>query len=70
MERKAYPSDLTDSQWKRLKPLLPPAKPGGRPRSVNLREVINGILYVLRGGCAWRMMPCHGALTTERYRLG
>src|SRR4051812_15423930 len=57
MERKAYPSDLTDPQWKRLKGLRPRAKPGGRPRSVDLREVINGILYVLRGGCAWRMMP-------------
>jgi len=57
MKRKAYPSDLTNSQWKRLKGLLPPAKPGGRPRSVDLREVINGILYTLRGGCAWRMMP-------------
>jgi putative transposase len=57
MGRKAYPSDLTNAQWKRLKDLLPPAKPGGRPRSVDLRQVINGILYVLRGGCAWRMMP-------------
>src|SRR4051794_16541620 len=37
--------------------MLPPAKPGGRPRSVDLREVLNGILYIVRGGCAWRMMP-------------
>jgi len=57
MERKAYPSDLANTQWKRLEDLLPPAKPGGRPRSVDLREVTNGILYVVRGGCAWRMMP-------------
>ena len=54
---KRYPSDLTRTQWKRLKRLLPPAKPGGRPRSVNLREVLNGIFYIARGGCAWRMMP-------------
>src|SRR3954449_11620122 len=54
---KRYPSDLTRTQWKRLQPLLPPAKPGGRPRSVDLREVLNGILYITRGGCAWRMMP-------------
>jgi putative transposase len=54
---KRYPSDLTRTQWKRLKRLLPEAKPGGRPRSVDLQEVINGILYILRGGCSWRMMP-------------
>src|SRR5215210_3321085 len=54
---KRYPSDLTRAQWKRLKRMLPPAKPGGRPRSVDLREVLNGILYIVRGGCAWRMMP-------------
>ena len=49
---KRYPSDLTRNQWKRLKRLLPPAKPGGRPRSVKLREVLNGIFYIARGGCA------------------
>jgi putative transposase len=54
---KRYPSDLTRTQWKRLKRLLPAAKPGGRPRSVDLREVLNGIFYITRGGCAWRMMP-------------
>src|ERR1700757_3586969 len=54
---KRYPSDLTRNQWKRLKRLLPPANPGGRPRSVKLREVLNGIFYTTRGGCAWRMMP-------------
>ena len=54
---KRYPSDLTRTQWKRLKRLLPPAKPGGRPRSVDLREALNGIFYIARGGCAWRMMP-------------
>ena len=55
--RKPYPSDLTDEQWDVLAPLLPPAKPGGRPRTVDLREVVNGILYALRSGCAWRMLP-------------
>jgi putative transposase len=54
---KRYPSDLSRTQWKRLKPLLPPAKPGGRPREVKLREILNGIFYIARGGCAWRMMP-------------
>jgi putative transposase len=54
---KRYPSDVTRTQWKRLQPLLPPAKPGGRPRAVDLREILNGIFYIARGGCAWRMMP-------------
>ena len=57
MNRKPYPSDLTDAQWEELAPLIPPAKPGGHPRTVDMREVINGILYVLRSGCTWRMMP-------------
>jgi putative transposase len=57
MKPKRYPSDLTRTQWKRLQRLLPPAKPGGRPREVNLREVLNGILSIARGGCSWRMMP-------------
>tara|TARA_Y100000310_G_C20499396_1_gene723186 strand:- start:560 stop:940 length:381 start_codon:yes stop_codon:yes gene_type:complete len=57
MKRKRYPSDLTDDQWNELAPLLPGAKPGGRPRSADLREVVNGILYVLRSGCSWRMVP-------------
>jgi len=57
MKRKPYPSDLTDAQWDELAPLVPAPKPGGHPRTVDMREVINGILYVLRSGCAWRMMP-------------
>ena len=56
MERKPYPSDLNDAEWKIIEPLIPPAKTGGRPRSVNMREVINGIFYELRSGCAWRML--------------
>ena len=57
MDRKAYPSDLTDEQWALLEPLLPPAKPGGRPRSADLREVVSGLLCVLRTGCPWRSLP-------------
>ena len=57
MNREPYPSDLTDVQYEELEPLIPLAKPGGRPRRVDMREVINGILYVLRSGCTWRMMP-------------
>jgi putative transposase len=48
---------LTDGQWRRLEPLLPCAKPGGRPRSADLREVIDAILYVLRNGVVWRALP-------------
>ena len=55
--RQSYPSDLTDEQWALIEPLLPAAKPGGRPRSTDLREVVNAILYLLRAGCAWRMLP-------------
>ncbi len=54
---KRYSSDLTRTQWKRLKRLLPPAKPGGRPRAVDLHEILNGIFSIGRGGCSWRMMP-------------
>lgn len=57
MARSAYPSDLSDEQWALIQPLLPPAKPGGRPRAVDLREILNGIFYLLRSGCAWRMLP-------------
>ena len=57
MDRKPYPHDLTDAQWHILEPLLPPPKPGGRPRSVELREVVNGLLYVLGTGCPWRSLP-------------
>ena len=52
-----YPSDLTDQQWAWLEPLLPAAKPGGRPRSVNLREVLNALLYLDRTGAQWRALP-------------
>jgi putative transposase len=55
--RKPYFSDLTDSQWAILEPLIPPQKPGGRPRIINMREVINTLLYLNRTGCQWDMLP-------------
>lgn len=57
MIRKPYPNDLTDAQWALLEPLLPLPKPGGRPRSVDLREIVNALLYVLGSGCPWRHLP-------------
>jgi len=57
MNRKPYPSDLTDVERLILKPLIPPAKTGGRIRRMNMREIVNAIFYVLRSGCAWRMLP-------------
>ncbi len=56
-EAKRYPTDLTDEQWAKLEPLLPPRAHTGRPPKYPLREIVNGMLYVLRGGIAWRMMP-------------
>lgn len=60
-KRKPYPSDLTDGQWEIVKPLLPgpysQTKKGGRPRAVDMREVLNSILYLVRSGCQWDMMP-------------
>jgi putative transposase len=55
--RKPYPTDLTDEQWHVLQPLLPPAKHGGRPRTVDLREVVNTLFYQNRSGCQWDMLP-------------
>ena len=57
VERKPNPTDLTDAQWAILEPLILPSKHGGRPRTVNLREVINTILYLNRTGCQWDMLP-------------
>jgi putative transposase len=57
VSRKSYPTDLTDAQWKIIAPLLPLAKHGGRPRTVNLREVVNTVLYLNRTGCQWDMLP-------------
>ena len=55
--RKPYASDLTDDQWALLEPLIPPAKHGGHPRELDMREVVNTILYVNRTGCQWAMLP-------------
>jgi putative transposase len=55
--RKPSLTDLTDEQWALLQPLIPPAKPGGRPREVAMREVINTILYLNRTGCQWDLLP-------------
>jgi transposase len=55
-----YPSDMTDAEWALLEPLIPPAKPGGRPRETDMREAINAILYLLRTGCPWRYLPRDG----------
>jgi transposase len=57
--RKPYPSDVTDQQWAILEPLIPPSRTqrGGRPREVDMREVINTILYQNRSGCQWDMLP-------------
>jgi putative transposase len=52
-----YPTDLSDEQWLALSRLIPPAKPGGRPRTVNMRDVLNALFYLSRTGCAWRMLP-------------
>src|SRR5215213_8268924 len=52
-----YDSDLTDAEWALVAPLIWPAKRGGRPRSVNLREVLNAVFYVLWTGCPWKALP-------------
>ena len=57
MASHVYPSDLSDEEWSLLAPLLPAAKPGGRPRSVDVRRILNGLFYLVRSGCAWRYLP-------------
>ena len=52
-----YPSDVTDAEWEHIEPLIPPAKRGGRKRSVDVREIVNGLMYVLSTGCQWRYVP-------------
>lgn len=72
-----YPSDLRDDEWAVIEPLIPPARRGGRRRSVDVRAVLNGVLYVLETGCQWRHLPkdlpprstCHGYLGS-RHRTG
>ena len=55
--RLRYPSDLTDEEWALIEPLIPPAKRGGNKRTVDVREVVNGLMYVLSTGCQWRAIP-------------
>ncbi len=62
--KKSYRTDLTDQQWELLQPLIPPAKKGGRPRTIDMRGVMNGIFYVLVAGCAWSLLP-HDATEME-----
>jgi len=57
MENKRYPSDITDAEWNYIREMIPAAKLGGRPRKINIREVINAIFYVVKGGITWRMLP-------------
>ena len=57
MGRRAYPSDLTDKQWEMLRPLIPLPSLEGRPPKLERREVVNAILYILRSGCPWRLLP-------------
>lgn len=57
MTRKAYSTDLSDLEWEILAPLIPPAKPGGHPRTTDMREVCNAIYYHLKTGCQWQMLP-------------
>ena len=52
-----YPSDVSDTEWRIISRLLPAPKPGGRPRATDLRSVVNAVFYILRSGCAWRMLP-------------
>ena len=57
MRWRTYPSDMSDEEWGILEPLISPARLGGRPRTVNMREIVNAILYILKSGCQWRMLP-------------
>jgi transposase len=52
-----YPSDLSDAEWALVEPLIPPGKRGGGKRTVLLREVVNGLMYILSTGCQWRAVP-------------
>jgi putative transposase len=57
MKRKSYLSDLSDAEWDLLKPHIPEAKKGGRPRTAEMREVLDAIFYVLKSACQWEMLP-------------
>jgi putative transposase len=57
MSRQIYPTDITDAEWTYLEPLMPAPRSEGRPRVHPVREILNGIFYILRSGCAWRLLP-------------
>jgi putative transposase len=57
MSNQLYPSDLTDREWEYIKTLIPPAKPGGRDRTTDMRLTVNAIFYLNRTGCQWRYLP-------------
>lgn len=62
-----YPSDMMDGEWALLEPFIPPAKHGGRPRTTDMREVVNALLYIASAGCAWRLLPkCFPPVSTVR----
>ena len=52
-----YTHDLTDEEWAEVAPLIPPGKPGGNKRTVDIREVVNGVMYITGSGCQWRNIP-------------
>lgn len=58
-QTKRYPSDLTDAEWRQIAPLMPAPGWRGRPREVDLREIINALRYLVRSGCGWEMLPIH-----------
>ncbi len=57
LKRRAYPTDLSVGQWALIEPMIPAAAPGGRPRKAETRELVDAILYFLRAGGAWRLLP-------------
>lgn len=57
MSRRAYDTDLNDAEWRKIDPLIPPPEPGGRPRSQDMGEIINVVFYLVKAGCAWRLLP-------------
>jgi transposase len=73
MSTRFYDTDLTDAAWAWVIPILPAARPGGRPRTTNLRAVFNAIFYLLRTGCQWRLLPRdshHVARSTITFKPG
>lgn len=69
--KKRYQSDLSDEEWAIIYPMIPACKPGGRPRRVNIRHIMNAIFYLLKTGCQWRMLPqdCTVHYYFRRWRL-